>query len=378
MNDLQTTTTTALQTHAIQLDWIADFLAYIDRGERTERAYITNLRQFFAWLLYTGTKEPTRADIIAYRDYLSAEHDAIKLDLASPQGWTYRTDASGNPIKVTCKASTRKQYLQTVRQFFNWLAATGRWQNVAANIHAGAKKAKWDRHKKEALKPADVLKIEKSIDRSTEQGKRLFAMYLLAVNVGMRTIELSRANIKDIKEIDGLHFIDVYGKGCDEPEQRKAIAPPVYDALQEYISSRTDRPTKDSPLFVATGNRSGGKRIASTTISTMLKRAMQAAGFDSESLTAHSLRHSCGNTVMEITGDNLFQAQKYMRHANPKTTEIYLHRDDAKNDADIAQRLFDKYHDTEADSMQQIADLLKTMSEDQLQQLAGLAQDIAR
>ncbi len=51
---------------------------------------------------------------------------------------------------------------------------------------------------------------------------------------------------------------------------------------------------------------------------------MQAAGFDSERLTAHSLRHTAGQNVMELTGNNIYDTQMYMRHSSPKTTEIYL------------------------------------------------------
>lgn len=346
MNNLQTiNSTTAVQAQPLQQSLFNDFVAYIDRGEKTTRTYLTNLRQFMKWLQATGTTQPTRADIIAYRDYLMRDR----------------------------KPNTVKQYLQSVKQFFTWTAAEGYYPNIAANVHAP--KVAQDTHKKDALTAADVLQIEQSIDRSTEQGKRLFAMFQLAVTAGLRTIELSRANIKDIENRNGSACIYIYGKGRAEADQKKPIAAPVYEALQEYISCRSDRPTESSPLFVATGNRSGGKRIAPTTISTMLKKAMQAAGYNSERLTAHSLRHTAGNNVMELTGDNLFITQQYMRHASPTTTEIYLHRDTEKQEAEIAQQLYDRYHGTETDEKrQQLAALLNGMNDEQLQRLAGIAQ----
>lgn len=345
----------------LQPAYFEDFISFIDRGEKTTRTYIANLRQFAAWLQYTATSRPTRQDIISYRQYLSAEHDAIQLDPAT--GWKFRTDSRGNRYKVTCRPNTVKQYLQSVKQFFAWTAAQQLYPNIAANIHAP--RIRTDAHRKEALNAADVLRIEKSIQqaaiakteaaagcrkdtagrisRATEQGKRDYAMYLLAVNAGLRTVELSRANIKDLEVKGGNAVLYVYGKGHTEADTKKPLAPEVYAAIRDYLDSRSDRPTGSSPLFVSTGNRSGGKRIAETTISKMLKRAMQQAGYDSERLTAHSLRHTAGTAVMEMTG-NLYATQKYMRHASPATTEIYLHNDTERQEAETAQQLYRYYH----------------------------------
>ena len=316
-------------------DLFTRFVSFIDRGERTTQTYLTNLRQFGSWLQTNNVTRPTREDIISYRQYLT-EH---------------------------CKPNTVSQYLRTVCQFFRWTASEGLYPNIADNIHAP--KVRHDTHRKEALQAADVLAIEDSIraaaitketeaagqakdttgriERAAEQGKRLYAMYLLAVNAGMRTIELERANIKDIEIRNGNAVIYIWGKGHTEADSKKPLAPQVYDAIKEYIDSRTDKPTGSSPLFVSTGNRSGGKRIAARTISQMLKQAMREAGFDSERITAHSLRHTAGTNVMELTG-NIYTTQQYMRHSNPATTEIYLHNDTERQEAAIAQQLYDFYH----------------------------------
>lgn len=383
----------------LQLALFDDFIHFIDRGEKTTRTYIVNLRQFAAWLKYADVSRPVRQDIISYRQYLTEEHAAIQLDPLSVSGWTYRTDANGSRVIVKCKPNTVKQYLQSVCQFFKWTASEGLYPNIAENIHAP--KVKTDAHKKEALSAADVLAIEKSIaanaeqrtaaaaankkdtagriDRATEQGKRLYAMYLLAVNCGLRTIEISRANVKDIETKNGVSCLYVWGKGHSEADTKKTLAPEVKAAIDDYLASRTDAKTGNSPLFVSTGNRSGGKRIATTTISTMLKRAMQQAGFDSERITAHSLRHTAGTNVQELTG-NLYLTQQYMRHANPATTEIYLHNDTEKQEQGIAQRLYNLYHGkTDAeDTKQQLENIIATLNPEQLAQLTGVAAAMAR
>lgn len=374
-----------------------DFVSWIDRGEKTTRSYLTNLKQFAAWLRYAAIPRPSRQDIISYRQWLAEEHDAIRLDPDSVTGWDYRTDASGTPLKVKCKPNTIAQYLRSVCQFFRWTAANGVYPDIAANIHKP--KVTHDTHRKEALTVDAVRQIEANItaraadraqaaaeaskdtagrmQRTGEQGKRLYAMYLLAVNAGLRTVEISRANVKDLQFKGGQAILCVWGKGRTEPDQKKPLAPEVAAAVKDYLNSRTDHPTGASPLFVATGNRSGGKRLATTTISTMLKRAMQEAGFDSENLTAHSLRHTAGNTVMEMTG-NLFTTQTYMRHKDPATTEIYLHTDTERQDAAIAKQLYDHYHGgSDTSTREKLEHLISRLTPEKLEHLTGIVAAMA-
>lgn len=368
-----------------------DFIAYIDRTERTTRTYLTNLRQFAAWMKYKGITQPGRKDIILYRQWLQEEHAAIIYKPGTPTGWEYRTDRNGDPIKLICKANTVKIYLQSVKQFFKWTASNGIYPNIAENIHAPKVSAN---HKKDALTPSDVLAIENSItehseartraaaaakkdstgreSRSIEQGRRLKAIYLLAVNAGLRTIEISRANIKDIETKGGSTYIYIWGKGRSEADQKKPIAPEVKQAIDNYLECRTDL-TGNAPLFTSTGNRSGGKRIAPTTISTMLKRAMQEAGFNSDRITAHSLRHTTAANVMQLTGNNIYQAQQYMRHTSPATTEIYLENDSTAQDEGIARQLYSLYHGADQRGGEQLQSILNTMSAAQMEALTKIA-----
>lgn len=386
----------AVQRQEFSTDLFNRFVRYIDRGEKTTRTYLTNLKQFMAWLKYAAISRPEKEDIYNYRDWLTVEHDAIRLAPDTVDGWEYRTDKGGNRQTVTCKPNTIMQYLRSVKQFFAWTASENLYPDIAANVHAP--KVRHDTHRKDALTAADVLTIEQSIEartaerqeaaagakkdtagrmqRTDEQGKRLFAMYQLAVNAGLRTVEMSRANVKDVETKNGRAYIYIWGKGHTEADTKKALAPEVAEAIKDYLQSRTDAPTGTSPLFVATGNRSGGKRIDPTTISKMLKKAMQGAGYDSERITAHSLRHTAGTNVQEVTGD-LYQTQNYMRHANPATTEIYLHNATDEAQGDIADRLYRHYHGGESTNGSDLASILGRMSAAQIAQLTTIAAALA-
>lgn len=337
MNDLTMISSNAMEpAQDINNALFMDFVTWIDRSRTTTATYIKNLKAFGDWMQQTGTTRPARQDIISYRQYL--------------------TDKG-------LKANTVNSYLRSVRQFFQWTEASGVYPNIAQNIHGP--KVDHTEHKRDALTVHEALEVEASIaataaakttaaakatkdkagkmQRSTEQGLRLRAMYLLAVNNGLRTIELHRANVQDIVTRGGQSYIYIWGKGRSEADQKKPIAAEVAQAIREYLDRRTDHYTGTSPLFVSTGNRSKGQRIATTTISTMLKTAMQQAGYDSSRLTAHSLRHTTGTAVMMMTGD-IYQTQRYMRHQSPATTEIYLHMDDERQEAQTAEQLYQMYH----------------------------------
>lgn len=275
-------------------DLFSRFIDYTDRKETTVKGYITCIRQFASWISINGIQQPTREDVKAYRDHLASS------DLAP---------------------GTQQQYLRAVKHFFKWTAAEGIYPNVADNVHGA--KVKNDCHKKDALPRDSVELIAETIDRSDETGKRLYAMYLLCVKCGLRVIEVHRADVGDIKTVGGDTFLYVQPKGHDEKDSPKFLFPEVKAAIEDYIESRSVKATPKSPLFASTSNRSKGARIATTTISTMLKDLLIKAGYDSDRITPHSLRATAATAAFEA-GLTLFEVQQLMGHCDPATTEIYI------------------------------------------------------
>lgn len=285
-----------IEKPAFSFDALLDqFVQSIDRKEKTVQGYTSKLRRFSEWLNDNHIQRPSRADIKAYREYLKA------------------TELTPN---------TQAQYLRAVIQCFKWAAAEGLYKPIADNIHN--LKIRNDRHKKDALSEAEIAKIQACIERDTLAGKRLYAIFELAVNCGLRTIEISRADVCDLKITGGNHWLYIQGKGRDDKDAKVFLVPEVYAAIKDYQDARTDKPTAKSPLFVSTSNRSNGKRLSTRTISGLLKDALKAAGFDSDRLTAHSLRHTSATTAHN-SGLSLYEVQQAQRHASPATTEIYIH-----------------------------------------------------
>jgi integrase/recombinase XerC len=143
------------------------------------------------------------------------------------------------------------------------------------------------------------------------------------------------------------------------------IIPELKAAIDDYLSSREAKATAKSPLFTSTSNRSKGKRIAETTISTMIKEMLINAGYDSDRLTAHSLRHTSGTGAYKATG-NIYLAQKHQRHASPETTEIYIHAEE-REERQTEQQVYNYYFGAENKSKAaEAAELLQTLDEAKL------------
>ena len=281
-------------------DYVAEFISYVDRKPTTTKTYISCLRQFIKWAFdnVPDIEHICRDDIKAYRNHLAS---------------------------CGLKETTQSQYLRATKQFFAWLSVEHGYPDIARNVH-GAKVSKG--HKRDKIPPEACEGIAASIDRTTEQGKRLYAMWMVATTVGTRCIELHRANVCDVKTMNGLTWFYVWGKGHDAPDTPVLLEAPVAEAVREYLDARTEPTRPKSPLFTATGNRNRGGRIAATTISQMIKRLLKANGYDSDRITAHSIRKTVATASIE-SGQDLYSTQKLMRHEKPDTTEIYIQENDA-------------------------------------------------
>ena len=174
------------------------------------------------------------------------------------------------------------------------------------------------------------------------QGLRDYAILALLFTGGLRTIEISRANIADIRTAGDNTVLYIQGKGREEKTEYVKIMPEVEDAIRAYLAARKPASTEE-PLFTSTSNNSRGKRISTRSVSDIVKQALIKAGFNSDKLTAHSTRHTAV-TLALLGGQSLQEVQQFARHANITTTQIYAHNlDRAKNQCEetIAKAIFE-------------------------------------
>ena len=97
-----------------------------------------------------------------------------------------------------CKPTTIQNYITTCKIFFKWTSQEGYYPNIAEHI----KGAKLDReYKKDYLTSSQVKDILESIEKDNIKGLRDYAIILLMVTGGLRTIEIIRANIEDLRTL---------------------------------------------------------------------------------------------------------------------------------------------------------------------------------
>ena len=269
------------------------FAEFLDVSAITLRAYRSGIKQFMTYLNSQNVRMPSRESVVMFKKVLIAEGR---------------------------KPSTVAMYLSSLRRFFAWCEAEG----ICENITAGVKSPKQDKgHKRDALTGTQIRSCVEGINRSTLQGKRDYAAFLLMATCGLRTIEVSRANVGDLQEMEEQPVLLVHGKGCGEANKFVKLSAPVLQALSEYLSDR-GQVQEDAPLFASCSRRNKGGRLTTRTVSAIAKQAMIHAGYNSRRLTAHSLRHSAATLAIDA-GMPLQEVCEFMRHSDISVTMVYVH-----------------------------------------------------
>lgn len=287
----ESTLTTHLRTPLSGL--IEPFICSLDLRESSKNAYRRALKRFRGWILLEGISTPLRDDIVRYRGFLQA------LGLSS---------------------STVSFYMAVLRRLLEWTSNEGLYPNVAAGVK-GAKRARGIR--RDPLTAVEVRMLLGSINQSSLQGLRDYAMINLMVRTGVRAIEISRANVEDIRRQGGEFVLWVWGKGRDCADEFVVLTEKTLLPLRRYLKARGAL-EGGAPLFASISDRTGGGRLKPRSIRWVVKRRLREAGLDSHTLSTHSLRHTA-ITLSLVGGASLQEAQALGRHSNINTTLIYAH-----------------------------------------------------
>ena len=276
---------------------VAAYLEALDARPATRETYRRNLRPFVAWLEAEGLRIPEtrREHILAYRAHLQETH---------------------RPGGVNA-------YLAAVRGLYRWLASETGYPDVARDVR-GMRAGAGVSTAREALTVEEARRVAAHLDGAGLQALRDRAMVNTMLRCGLRTVEIVRADVGDLRREGTRTVLWVHGKGRDEADElvvldRAALAP-----ITAYLQAR-GAVSDHEPLFAGVGSRNAGGRLSTRTVRKAAKHAMQAEGIDGERYTAHSLRHTCLTLAIE-GGASLLEAQALARHADPRTTERYLHR----------------------------------------------------
>lgn len=268
------------------------FLQYADVSPASANTYRRALRQLQRYFSENGISAPARADMLEYKRRLMDEK----------------------------KASTAQSYLSAAKVFFAWLES----ESLYPDICRGIKSVKISRgFKKDYLTP-DMMRMVLDSIPDTPTGRRDRAILTLMTTCALRTCEVSRALISDLRPRGGNSVLYILGKGDTDRTDYCIVPPQVEKLIRAYLAERGETDS-DAPLFASSSNMNRGEHMSARSISAICKHYLQASGFSSDRLTAHSLRHTAVTLAMMDESTDLHQVQQFARHKSIATTTIYAH-----------------------------------------------------
>lgn len=279
---------------AIGIDSLIEgFLSSQDIKPNSRETYRQGLTQFMAWIARGEIQNPTREDILAYKR---------------------------NMEEKGLSSNTLSNYLVAVRKFFEWGEGMKQYPNIAKGVK-GSKRARGFR--KNPLTVDQARELLKTIDTDTPRGKRDYALLNLMIRTGLRTIEVIRADVGDIRQESGEAVLWIQGKGRDSKDEFVLLTQATLKPILDYLNTRGKVGDQD-PLFASLSDRNLNQRLTTRTIRRIVKEHLRDLGLDSGRLTAHSLRHTAITLSLQ-GGATIQEARALGRHADINTTLVYAH-----------------------------------------------------
>lgn len=298
-------TITGNEVSPVQPDFMGAFAEFLrldvangDASTDTIRGYKTQVAQWVDWCRVQG------------RDPATVSSGDVK---------SYRLHLVENGYKATSIAHK----LTIIRRFYTAAVDNGlRPDNPAAGVKPPKdKRAQDDFHYLTEVDYTLLLRaVGKGKSEKTLRDRSIVAMMGLQ---GLRTVEIERANMEDLKLSSDVMSMLVRGKNHDRVIY---LRPDVADILSRYLAERAPTHTDESgiPLFTACGNRAGGNRISRRGVRQVVDFYLKKADLKRPGISDHALRHTAATLAYKYTQD-LRGVQEMLGHADPKTTARYAH-----------------------------------------------------
>lgn len=237
---------------------------------------------------------PKRQDIITYREHL----------------------------KKRLKAASVQKHIVVIKNYYRWAYVNGHGANITEGVKGMKIESSFKREALSVLEAKRLLKKAGQHSQKNIQGLRNYALISLLLTTGLRTIEIERSDVIDIDYIEDTYVLYVMGKGKDDKDDYVKLSPEVYQIIIDYLAARTD---DFKPLFINHHPKNRGTKIKTRTIRTIVKELLRQIGIDSPKYSAHSLRHTTATLSLK-EGAGIQSTQHLLRHKDPATTQIYIHK----------------------------------------------------
>jgi len=220
--------------------------------------------------------------------------------------------------------STKNKYLATAKIFLKEANRQGALPaDITQNIKTFSQSKK---HKRDGLNDEEMSKLTEAVKvlPDTPQNARLKAILSLLVFQGLRQVEITRLDVKDIDFISKTAFIQ--GKGQDDKEPIN-LHPEAVKAIQSYLKSYK---IADGALFTSQSNNSKNRRLTTRALRDIVKETLNTLGIEK---TTHGFRHYFTTTLIKTYKGDLLEVAQYTRHKSLEMLQVY--NDNIKREADL-------------------------------------------
>lgn len=285
-------------------------------SEKTYIAYKNALLEFRMMLQNTNRDVDADASIIA--------------PLA--QGWAKICKREGR----TVSAATYNQRLAILSSFYRYAIKNDVLPNLNP-IERVERRVVNSTGRAHVISPSGIKSGLKSIDRSTLEGKRDYAILAIALATGRRISEMANLRYGHIQKQGGATLI-IFERCKGDKLQTDKLGEKTTDALYEYLYTLYGKDlyqtAKESPVWVSLSDRNKGEAISPRTLQRICEKYLGTSKM-------HATRHTCAVTMHE-KGATLAEIGRQLGHSNLKTTSDYLqvHLNDTNKYASILEAEF--------------------------------------
>ena len=284
---------------------IREFTESLDCRDATKTLYLKALKRFLLWL-----NEQSEMNIT------NVMHATTEMYITKSTIVKFKAHLRSESLSV----NTINSYLVGLKRFFAYLEEAGVHPNVTKDIK-GARQS--GGHLRDPFSKQEVKEILSQIDTATLRGKRDYAIINLMARTGLRTIEVSRANLEDLRARGDEGILHIQGKGKDTKDEFVLLTKESLEPLSDYLSSRGGVPVS-SPIFASLSNRNKNSRLTTRSLRGIIAYYHGKTDTSSSRLSAHSLRHFFATCSLQ-SGAPVLQVKDALRHKSIDTTQRYLH-----------------------------------------------------
>lgn len=259
------------------------YFNYIDVCDNTIKTYNVGLVQYVQYLKDNNIKEPTREDIINFREYLKEEH----------------------------KPNTVNAYLIAIRNFYSWLEYEGITKDISKKI----KGIRLERiHLKRGLSQEEIRTILLICKNTREE-----LLIKLMITCALRINEVANIQLEDFYNDKGTIMLKVLGKARDGLKQDSVkIDGRIFELIKQYCE---EYKPKDYLFFSTSQNNKGGK-LTTTSLRKIINSLFKRANLDMDLLSPHSLRHTSCEMLLD-NGTPVQEVSQFLRHKSLNTVMVY-------------------------------------------------------